>query len=85
MMVLATNRPGDLDAAVNDRVDEALSFDLPGLAERESMCWLYFSKVASFVAPLRIFIANSCCSPVHYSQEYQIPQCLRRLYCEDRS
>jgi ATPase family AAA domain-containing protein 3A/B len=45
MMVLATNRPGDLDAAVNDRVDEALSFDLPGLAERESMCWLYFSKV----------------------------------------
>jgi ATPase family AAA domain-containing protein 3A/B len=44
MMVLATNRPGDLDAAVNDRVDEALSFDLPGLAERESMCWLYFSK-----------------------------------------
>ena len=34
MLVLATNRPGDLDLAVSDRVDEQLRFDLPGPEER---------------------------------------------------
>ena len=29
MLVMATNRPGDLDNAVTDRVDESLLFDLP--------------------------------------------------------
>ena len=29
MLVLATNRPDDLDSAVVDRVDEAMHFDLP--------------------------------------------------------
>ena len=29
-VVLATNRPADLDAAVLDRMDEALEFGLPG-------------------------------------------------------
>ena len=42
MMVLATNRPGDLDTAVTDRVDEAFSFPLPGRAERAAMLRLYF-------------------------------------------
>merc|ERR1711924_5361 len=42
MMVLATNRPGDLDSAVTDRVDEAFSFPLPGLVERAAMLKLYF-------------------------------------------
>ncbi len=29
MLVLATNRPEDLDRAITDRIDEALHFDLP--------------------------------------------------------
>lgn len=29
MLVMATNRPGDLDDAINDRIDESLLFDLP--------------------------------------------------------
>ena len=29
MLVIATNRPEDLDRAVVDRIDEALHFDLP--------------------------------------------------------
>jgi hypothetical protein len=31
MLVLATNRPEDLDRAITDRIDEALHFDLPKL------------------------------------------------------
>lgn len=42
MMVLATNRPGDLDAAVADRVDEALIFDLPDKAARVALVQQYF-------------------------------------------
>lgn len=42
MMVLATNRPGDLDAAVADRVDEALIFDLPDRAARAALVQQYF-------------------------------------------
>ena len=44
MMVLATNRPSDLDAAVADRVDEHIQFDLPGQTERERLVHLYFHK-----------------------------------------
>lgn len=33
-VVLATNRPSDLDPAVIDRTDEALEFGLPGREER---------------------------------------------------
>ena len=32
MLVLATNRPEDLDEAVGDRVDEQIEFPLPGNA-----------------------------------------------------
>jgi hypothetical protein len=34
MLVLATNRPEDLDRAITDRIDEALHFDLPRLEVR---------------------------------------------------
>ncbi|EFJ44341.1 hypothetical protein VOLCADRAFT_64976 [Volvox carteri f. nagariensis] len=44
MVVLATNRPGDLDDAVLDRMDEALEFGLPGLAERQRLLGLYLDK-----------------------------------------
>jgi len=43
MLVLATNRPGDLDAAVLDRVDEALEFNVPDLAERKKLLIYYFN------------------------------------------
>jgi ATPase family AAA domain-containing protein 3A/B len=44
MMVLATNRPGDLDTAVLDRVDENLLFDLPDLEARKGLVRQYFKK-----------------------------------------
>jgi len=34
-LVLATNRPADLDAAIHDRMDELMEFGLPGVHERE--------------------------------------------------
>ena len=43
-LVLATNRPGDLDEAVLDRMDEALEFPLPGQQERAQLLRLYFAK-----------------------------------------
>lgn len=43
-VVLATNRPGDLDAAVLDRMDEALEFPLPGQHERLEILRLYLDK-----------------------------------------
>lgn len=44
MLVLATNRPSDLDRAVADRVDEHIQFDLPGPDERVRLVKLYFDK-----------------------------------------
>jgi ATPase family AAA domain-containing protein 3A/B len=40
-LVLATNRPEDLDPAVLDRMDEALLFPLPGEGERASILKIY--------------------------------------------
>lgn len=44
MMVLASNQPEQLDWAINDRVDEIVEFDLPGLEERERLVRMYFDK-----------------------------------------
>ncbi|CAD7923285.1 unnamed protein product [Amoebophrya sp. A120] len=52
LMVLATNRPGDLDPAVLDRVDESVEFGLPDLAERERMVFQYFDMYVR--KPLKI-------------------------------
>lgn len=43
-LVLATNRPGDLDAAVRDRVDEAVEFHLPGPRERRRLAAQYLAE-----------------------------------------
>jgi ATPase family AAA domain-containing protein 3A/B len=52
MLVLATNRPGDMDRAVLDRVDESVQFDLPSERERLLMLQQYFAlSVQPFVAP----------------------------------
>ncbi len=44
MMVLATNRPEDLDAAVLDRIDDALEFPLPAFKQREELLLSHFAR-----------------------------------------
>ncbi|XWS65081.1 hypothetical protein CRYUN_Cryun05aG0060100 [Craigia yunnanensis] len=44
VLALATNRPGDLDSAVSDRIDEVLEFPLPGEDERFKLLRLYLDK-----------------------------------------
>ncbi|KAG9137641.1 hypothetical protein Leryth_011377 [Lithospermum erythrorhizon] len=44
VLALATNRPGDLDSAVSDRIDEVLEFPLPGEGERFKLLKLYLDK-----------------------------------------
>lgn len=44
MLVLATNRPSDLDEALLDRMDEVVHVGLPGLEERLALTSLYFRK-----------------------------------------
>lgn len=46
-VILATNRPADLDAAVIDRMDEAIEFALPGKQERKQILKMY---VDSYIA-----------------------------------
>ncbi|KDP34401.1 hypothetical protein JCGZ_12805 [Jatropha curcas] len=50
VLVLATNRPGDLDSAVTDRIDEVIEFPLPGEEERFKLLNLYLSKYLSHEA-----------------------------------
>ncbi|KER25210.1 hypothetical protein T265_07312 [Opisthorchis viverrini] len=42
MLVLASNQPEQFDWAINDRMDEIVQFDLPGLEERERLVRHYF-------------------------------------------
>jgi ATPase family AAA domain-containing protein 3A/B len=49
MMIIATNRPGDLDTAVIDRIDERIEFPLPNLGERERLVKMYFGTFVSQV------------------------------------
>lgn len=44
MLVLASNTPEQFDYAINDRLDEMVEFNLPGLEERERLLRLYFDK-----------------------------------------
>lgn len=44
MLVLASNRPEDLDAAVADRMDEAMLFSLPSLEARERLVRQYLDS-----------------------------------------
>ncbi|KAJ1280641.1 hypothetical protein BS78_04G248200 [Paspalum vaginatum] len=44
VLVLATNRPGDLDAAITDRIDDVIEFPLPGEEERFQLLKLYLNK-----------------------------------------
>lgn len=44
MLVVATNRPEDLDTAVTDRIDDTLHFDLPEESERVRLLQMYFNE-----------------------------------------
>jgi ATPase family AAA domain-containing protein 3A/B len=44
VLAQATNRPGDLDSAVADRIDEVLEFPLPREDERFKLLKLYLDK-----------------------------------------
>jgi ATPase family AAA domain-containing protein 3A/B len=44
VLVLATNRPGDLDNAITDRIDEVIEFPLPQQDERYKLLKLYLTK-----------------------------------------
>lgn len=44
MLVLASNQPEQFDYAINDRLDEIVSFSLPGTEERKRMIYHYFDK-----------------------------------------
>jgi len=56
MLVIATNRPGDLDSAVLDRLDESVEFGLPDCDARRSMVKLYFEKYVA--RPLKIKLGS---------------------------
>ncbi|QDZ21733.1 AAA domain-containing ATPase [Chloropicon primus] len=43
-MILATNRPGDLDSAVLNRIDDALEFPNPEAEERRQLIELYLKR-----------------------------------------
>ncbi|KAJ7953014.1 ATPase family AAA domain-containing protein 3 [Quillaja saponaria] len=47
VLVLATNRPGDLDSAITDRIDEVIEFPLPGEEERFKLLKVYLNKYLS--------------------------------------
>ncbi|RAL52530.1 hypothetical protein DM860_017224 [Cuscuta australis] len=47
VLVLATNRPGDLDTAITDRIDEVIEFPLPQEEERYHLLKLYMNKYLS--------------------------------------
>ncbi|KAH0927978.1 hypothetical protein HID58_020234 [Brassica napus] len=53
VLALATNRPGDLDSAVADRVDEVLEFPLPGEGERSKLLSLYLEKYIAQAGPTK--------------------------------
>jgi ATPase family AAA domain-containing protein 3A/B len=44
MLVIATNRPGDLDSAILDRIDERIEFPLPHVGERLRLANMYFER-----------------------------------------
>ena len=76
LMVLATNRPGDLDPAVLDRIDESVEFGLPDIAERERMVFQYFDMYVK--KPLRINLAPE--KPNAADKSYLSPKIMLEFY-----
>jgi ATPase family AAA domain-containing protein 3A/B len=68
-VVLATNRPADLDAAVIDRMDEAIEFPLPGVDERRQILKMYLD---SYIA--RAGTSEGGVSPLPSPDQLQMKQ-----------
>lgn len=63
LLVLATNRPEDLDSAVLDRIDVTVRLGLPGAPECAGLCKLYMDKsVTQYAAKTQksLFSSNHC-------------------------
>jgi len=58
VLALATNRPGDLDSAITDRIDEVLEFPLPGEEERVKLLKLYLDKYIAQAGDNRTGLAS---------------------------
>lgn len=58
MLVLASNKPEQFDYAINDRVDEIVNFDLPGIEERKRMIFHYFDKYLLQASPGRKYMVD---------------------------
>jgi len=55
MLVIATNRPEDLDNALTDRIDDALHFDLPEKNERIRLMKMYYSEFVGKMKDATLF------------------------------
>jgi ATPase family AAA domain-containing protein 3A/B len=64
MLVLATNRPEELDPAILDRIDVSLLIGLPGLTQRKDLFKLYLQSIASKLhnSSRSFFVSNIRCS-----------------------
>jgi ATPase family AAA domain-containing protein 3A/B len=64
MLVLATNRPEELDPAILDRIDVSLLIGLPSLPQRKELFQLYLQSIASKLekSSRSLFVSNIRCS-----------------------
>lgn len=62
-LLLATNRPSDLDAAVLDRMDEMIPFPLPGILARCRLARLYFDAFIGLQSQLAAAAAAAGVQP----------------------
>jgi hypothetical protein len=58
VLALATNRLGDLDSAITDRIDEVLEFPFPGEEERVKLLKLYLDKYIAQAGDNRTGLAS---------------------------
>ncbi len=74
MMVLATNRPEDLDAAILDRIDVSIQVSLPQKEQRVQLVKLYFDRhvlkvanassrrgIFNFLGAKKMSVKDDCC------------------------
>jgi len=69
MLVMASNRPDDLDWAVTSRCDEMVCIDLPGLEERHNLLKLYYKQ----------FIGDLVESKKIETEEYDVDEVLEKI------
>lgn len=62
MMVLATNRPGDLDPAILDRIDVSLRIGLPQAEQRVTLFKMYMKVNVTDAAEAKAFEVDEMCT-----------------------